>query len=160
MIAGQLRRGTVADAESAAKLYLRARHHAVPEIPPLVHSGDEVVQWMRGVLEEHEVWLAFASDGELLALMVLEDDWIGQLYVDPAWTGHGIGTQFLELAKRQRPGGLQLWTFVSNVRARRFYERNGFTAQGRTDGSGNEERAPDMRYVWRPSGREAPNGAP
>lgn len=159
MIAGQLRRGTVADAESAAKLYLRARHHAVPEIPPLVHSGDEVVQWMRGVLEEHEVWLAFASDGELLALMVLEDDWIGQLYVDPAWTGHGIGTQFLELAKRQRPGGLQLWTFVSNVRARRFYERNGFTAQGRTDGSGNEERAPDMRYVWRPSGREAPNGA-
>jgi len=48
-----------------------------------------------------------------------------------------------------------LWTFVSNVRAQRFYERHGFTVAERTDGSGNEEKAPDLRYVWRPPAPEA-----
>ncbi|CAA9412428.1 MAG: hypothetical protein AVDCRST_MAG35-1509, partial [uncultured Quadrisphaera sp.] len=46
--------------------------------------------------------------------------------------------------------GLALWTFASNVAAQRFYERHGFVAGDRTDGSGNEERAPDVRYAWRP----------
>jgi hypothetical protein len=55
--------------------------------------------------------------------------------------------RFVELAKRRRPGGLQLWTFVSNVRAQRFYRRHGFTVEERTAGSSNEEKAPDLRYV-------------
>lgn len=155
-----LRRGTGADVDIAAELYLRARHHAIPEIPPLVHSDDEVRHWMRGVLDEQEVWLACADDGAVLGLMVLDGDWVGQLYVDPASTGRGLGTRFLELAKQRRPRGLQLWTFVSNVRAQRFYERNGFAIEERTDGSDNEEHAPDLRYVWRPCVREAEDSVP
>jgi GNAT superfamily N-acetyltransferase len=147
----RLRRATDADADVAAGVYLRARHHAVPEIPPLVHPDDDVRQWMRGIVREQEVWLAAAGDGTVLGLMVLDGDWVGQLYADPGLTGRGLGTRFVELAKRRRPGGLQLWTFASNVRARRFYERHGFTVQERTDGSGNEERAPDLRYAWRPA---------
>jgi GNAT superfamily N-acetyltransferase len=106
---------------------------------------------MRGVLDNQEVWLAFADHGALLGLLVLDGDWVEQLYIDPAWTGRGLGTHLLELGKQRRPGGLQLWTFVSNVRAQRFDERNGFAVEERTDGSGNEEHAPDLRYVWRPS---------
>jgi ribosomal protein S18 acetylase RimI-like enzyme len=68
-------------------------------------------------------------------------------------TGRGIGTCLVELAKRERPDGLRLWTFASNTRAQRFYERHGFVATERTDGRGNEERAPDILYVW--SGRDA-----
>ena len=147
----RLRRGTAADADIAAEVYLRARHQAIPEIPPLVHSDDEVRHWMRRVLDDQEVWLAFADHGALLGLLVLDGDWVGQLYIDPAWTGRGLGTHLLELGKQRRPDGLQLWTFVSNVRAQRFYERNGFTVEERTYGSGNEEHAPDLRYVWRPS---------
>jgi GNAT superfamily N-acetyltransferase len=105
---------------------------------------------VRGVVQEREVWLVVAGDGTVLGVMVLDGDWVGQLYVDPAWTRKGLGARFLELAKRRQPGGLQLWTFASNVRAQRFYERHGFTVQERTDGSGNEERAPDLRYAWRP----------
>ena len=41
---------------------------------------------------------------------------------------------------------LQLWTFQVNDRARRFYERNGFTIAEMTDGAGNQEREPDIRY--------------
>jgi hypothetical protein len=32
--------------------------------------------------------------------------------------------------------------------ARRFYERRGFVLTEETDGSRNEEREPDARYVW------------
>jgi hypothetical protein len=66
----RLRRGTDADADIAAEVYLRARHHAIPEIPPLAHPADEVRQWMRGVLAEQKVWLACADDGAPLGLMV------------------------------------------------------------------------------------------
>jgi ribosomal protein S18 acetylase RimI-like enzyme len=147
----RVRRGTEADAEAVADVYLRARRHAIPEIPPLAHPDDEVRVWIRAVLNEQEVWLVIAGDGALLGLMVLDEDWVEQLYLDPAQTGNGLGTRLLDLAKQRRPGGLQLWTFESNVRAQRFYERHGFTVEERTDGSGNEEHAPDLRYVWRPS---------
>jgi hypothetical protein len=47
-----------------------------------------------------------------------------------------------------RPLGLQLWTFVTNTRAQRFYLRHGFIAAETDDGSGNEEKAPAIRFVW------------
>jgi GNAT superfamily N-acetyltransferase len=155
----QLRRGTGKDAEATAELYVRARRHAVPHIPPLAHPDDEVQLWIRRVVDEQETWLAAADDGTTLGLMVLDDGWIEQLYMDPAWTGRGLGTRFVALAKQRMPHGLQLWTFVSNVRAQRFYERHGFTVEERTDGTGNEENAPDLRYVWRPSWATV-NGSP
>ena len=68
-------------------------------------------------------------------------------------TGLGIGSQLVDLAKRVRPDGLQLWTFASNMGAQRFYERHGFVAVRRTDGRENEERAPDILYVWGEAGR-------
>jgi GNAT superfamily N-acetyltransferase len=77
-----------------------------------------------------------------------DGDWIDKFYVDPAHTGRGIGSALLEVAKRERPNGLPLWTFVSNVRAQRFYERRGFVVIEHTDGVRNEEHAPDVQYAW------------
>ena len=51
------------------------------------------------------------------------------------------------LARQRQPGQLQLWAFQSNAGGRRFYERHGFAAVEFTDGAGNEERWPDVRYV-------------
>ena len=68
---------------------------------------------------------------------------------DPDRRGRGIGDRLVEFAKERQPTGLQLWTFQVNLAAQRFYERNGFVAVERTDGAGNEEREPDVRYVWR-----------
>jgi GNAT superfamily N-acetyltransferase len=93
-----------------------------------------------------EVWVAVVDD-EVVALLVLEGDWVDQLYVHPDWTGRGLGTRLLEVAKAERPAGLELWAFQSNIGARRFYERHGFTAVAMTDGD-NEEGAPDVRYRW------------
>jgi hypothetical protein len=37
---------------------------------------------------------------------------------------------------------------MTNVKARRFYERRGFAVVEMTDGRGNEEKEPDIRLVW------------
>jgi GNAT superfamily N-acetyltransferase len=75
---------------------------------------------------------------------------LSQLYLDPDWRGRGLGDRFVGLAKERSPEGLHLWTFQVNKPAHRFYERHGFVAVEFTDGSTNEEREPDVRYVWEP----------
>jgi GNAT superfamily N-acetyltransferase len=91
--------------------------------------------------------VAVIDEDQVIAMLALHDDWVEQLYVSPVRQGQGVGRALIELAKRRRPAGLQLWTFAANEPARRFYERSGFVAVEETDGSGNEERAPDIRYV-------------
>ena len=113
-----------------------------------MHTEAETREWFSTrVLPAGEVWVA-ETGGRPVGVMVLRDDWVDQLYIHQEWTGRGVGGRLLDLAKKRRPGGLQLWAFQSNVGARRFYERHGFVAVEETDGSGNEERAPDVRYAW------------
>ena len=147
----RIRRATASDADAVATVYLRARHHAVPEVAALREPDHRVRRWLTGVVRRgDEVWVAETQDQVVVAMMLLEGEWVEQLYVDPDWTGRGLGSRLLDVAKRSRPAGPQLWTFQSNSRARRFYGGRGFTSEERTDGSRNQERAPDVRYAWRP----------
>jgi GNAT superfamily N-acetyltransferase len=145
-----IRRATAADASAAAELLLRARKAAAAAgtIPHTVHEDDDVRNWIATlVIPKLETWLA-EQEGELAGILVLSDGWIEQLYVEPALTGQGIGSELLDFARQRQPVGLRLWTFQSNLGAQRFYERHGFVEAGRTDGD-NEEGAPDILYVWR-----------
>ncbi len=116
------------------------------------HTDDEIRVHVRETLiGREETWLASDGDG-VVAMMALKPGWVDQLYVAPERLGEGIGRRLLDVAKEQAGNdGLQLWTFQINDRARRFYERNGFAIAEMTDGSGNEEHEPDVRYVWVPS---------
>lgn len=147
----RLRKAVLEEADTVASVWLRSRWAAAPAIPPPAHTEAEVRGWFRRVvLPSRDVWVA-DDNGELVALLVLDDGWIDQLYVDPGHTSRGIGRELMAVAKEQRPAGLKLWTFQSNVRARRFYEAHGFVMTGSTDGD-NEEGVPDVRYEWSPSG--------
>jgi GNAT superfamily N-acetyltransferase len=143
-----LRRAEAADAAALAEVWLRSRRAAQPTIPPPVHADHEVRHWFANVVvPTRETWLA-EVDGAVVAVLVLDGDELDQLYVEPGWQGRGIGSELVRLAQQRRPGGLALWTFLANLPARRFYERHGFLAVGWTDGSSNEEGAPDVRYAW------------
>jgi GNAT superfamily N-acetyltransferase len=143
-----VRRANRRDAPAVADVLIRSRRAAAGSIPPSVHSDGETRDWIATVvIPGREVWLASAG-GQPVAVLVLDGDWIDQLYVLPAWTGRGVGSRLVGLAKERRPAGLQLWTFVTNVGAQRFYRRHGFVVAETTDGSANEEKAPDLRLVW------------
>jgi GNAT superfamily N-acetyltransferase len=143
------RRGATTDARAAADLWLRARNAALDVIPSPVHSDDDVRAWFAShVVRETELWMAEDPTGRVIGILVLDGRWVDQLYVEPTLTGRGVGAGLLRLAKRERPEGLRLWTFASNMGAQRFYERHGFVATQRTDGRDNEERAPAILYVW------------
>ncbi len=145
-----LRAARANDAGDCALVYLRSREFGLPEVP-CIHDESEVRRWMADEVIGHADVTVAEVDGLVVGLMVLEAGrhqtaWIEQLYLDPAWMGRGLGHRMIERAVERAPGGLQLWTFAANAGARRFYEREGFAAVEFTDGQGNEERAPDVRY--------------
>ncbi|BFO20604.1 GNAT family N-acetyltransferase [Streptomyces sp. KM77-8] len=145
-----LRRALPSDAGAAAGVWLRSFAAALPDVVR-PRSDGEVRDYFRQVLVPlRETWVAEAADAGVVGVMVLEGEELDQLYLAPEWRGRGIGDLFVALAKERSPGGLALWTFQVNTPAHRFYERHAFTAVRRTDGAGNEERQPDVRYVWRP----------
>jgi GNAT superfamily N-acetyltransferase len=142
-----VRRAVQRDAVGVADVWLRSRYASVPSIPPPAHTDDDVREWFATlVVPTRDVWVT-QCDEAIVALLVLEAGWVDQLYVDPGFTGRGLGSQLLQVAKEQHPDGLELWTFQANHGARRFYERHGFVAVATTDGE-NEEGAPDVRYRW------------
>lgn len=143
------------EADALADLHTAARAAAFPAMPASVHTAEETRAWMRGrVGTSHEVWVAEES-GALGGYLALSRDgsdstagWLDDLYVAPGRTGQGVGSALLGLAQSLRPGGFALWVFASNAGAHRFYRRHGLLELEHTDGSENEERAPDVRMAW------------
>ena len=116
---------------------------------PTLHTRSELEAFIARHVREDDVWV-WDEGGVILGFMILRSNELFLLYLEPAASGRGIGTQLLEHAKQERPDGFTLWTFQQNDGARRFYERHGLRAVELTDGAGNEERVPDVRYEWRP----------
>ena len=153
----EVRRATGADADAVADVFIESFRATLPTVRR-AHEDADVRRYVRDILvPQTECWVAVDRRGRVVAMMSLKPGWVAQLYVAPDLLGKGIGRQLLDLAKQRAPDELQLWTFQVNGRARRFYERNGFVAAEMTDGSANEEREPDVRFVWR---RPDADGAP
>ncbi|TXJ72782.1 GNAT family N-acetyltransferase [Streptomyces lavendulae] len=145
-----IRRARAADARAAAEVWLRSFAAALPTVVR-PRTDDDVRDYFRDVVVPlRETWVAEEDGGRITGVMVLDGQLLSQLYLEPDRRGRGLGDRFVALAKERSPDGLTLWTFQVNGPARRFYERNGFLAAESTDGGGNEEREPDVRYVWRP----------
>ena len=140
------------EADAIADLYSAARRAAVPQMPPAVHTDEEHRGYYRRHVFEgdgHTVWVAEA-DGVLLGFALCTSTFLDGLYIRADLKGQGIGSLLLDVVEATHPDGYELWVFESNTGARRFYERRGLVEVERTDGSGNEEKAPDLRLAWHP----------
>ncbi|MBZ5733360.1 GNAT family N-acetyltransferase [Nocardioides sp. TRM66260-LWL] len=143
-----LRPASPDDLPAVAALHWAARRHAVPAMPAPVHPHAEVLAHLGSLdLARHEVWLAEDASG-LLGYATLTGAWLDDLYVAPEHQGRGVGSALLALVQGLRPDGFELWVFESNAPARALYARHGVIELETTDGSGNEEGAPDVRAAW------------
>ena len=143
-----IRRATPDDAAAMAAVMVAAWRHGYPGI---VADGVIAAQ----TVERWEPVLAIAaartSDGGAVVAVDDDDRAIGfagftpdpddpscghlaSLYVDPAAGGRGIGRRLVQRAVAELAGTgrrtVTLWVFRDNARARRLYERCGFTPDG------------------------------
>ncbi len=143
-----LRPATPADLPAVAEIHLAARRSAGDAFPPGVHRDDDVRGWVAGWdLTSYDVWLA-TRGGHVAGYSRSTPTWLDDLYVHPDHQGSGVGTALFETVTAHHPDGFCLWVFESNAPARAFYRRHGCLELERTDGAGNEERAPDIRVAW------------
>lgn len=142
-----LRTATLPDAPALAAIARIARTAAMPWLPVL-HSieGDRKFYAKRVVPQEDVV--AAEVDGKIVGFMARDGDWVEHLYIHPDHQGQGLGTTFIQRAQGS-VDFLQLWVFEQNALAQGFYSKRGFVEAERTDGSGNEEKCPDVRMEWR-----------
>lgn len=141
----QLRPAVPDDAPAIADVHLAAR--AAAPMPASVHTDDEVRSWLASRFGVDEIWVA-EVDGGVVGYARFTRTWLDDLYVVPAHAGVGIGSALLDLVKARHPRGFGLWVFASNLPARAFYAAHGLVEREHTDGSGNEERAPDLVMEW------------
>jgi GNAT superfamily N-acetyltransferase len=140
-----LRPAEADDIDALVRVHLASR--AAAAMPPGVHPEHEVRAWLTERHRRDEIWVAEVDRG-IAAYARMSETWLDDLYVAPEHAGHGIGSALLDVAKAQRPDGFCLWVFEMNTPARGFYARHGLVELERTDGSGNEEREPDIRMAW------------
>ena len=143
----RLRRAARDDMAAVAVLHRLTMKTSLPYLPDL-HTPAEDLAFFRDVLfDRGEMWVAEGADGAIVGYTAVSPGWLDHLYVHPDHHRLGVGHALLEQA-RADVSALQLWAFQRNASARAFYEAHGFTIQRLTDGSGNEEREPDVLYAW------------
>ncbi len=143
-----IREAGPADCDACAAIHIQARRR-MSYLPQDLHSDAETRDWTRDVVfATQQVLVAEDDAGVIQGYLAQQDDWVMHLYVHPREQSQGIGSALLEAAKARRPGGLRLWVFQPNTDAIRFYARQGFKVECKTDGRDNEERVPDALMVW------------
>ncbi|MFC3206708.1 GNAT family N-acetyltransferase [Aquamicrobium soli] len=136
-----LRRAAAPDAAAIAQV-LRRSLDSLQEQP--CRSAEEDLAFVREAVLAHRTVTVAQASGSIVGFIATHGAWIDLLYVDPKWTGRGIGSRLLAAANLPQA---KLYCFRSNRRACRFYERHGFRAQAHSGGAGARQGLPDVLYV-------------
>ena len=113
---------------------------------PRIHTRAEDLSFAGMLIDRG--WVQIVEDDHgVVGFCAREEASIHALYVAGHARRGGYGRRLLQAAQAET-GRLELWTFQANNAAQGFYEAHGFKAVEHTDGSGNDEKLPDIRYVW------------
>ncbi len=93
---------------------------------------------------------AFEADGALAGFVLhnASDGHLDQLCVRRDLKGRGVASALMAEVKRLSPAGVHLTVNATNIRAIRFYEREGFRKTG--EGVNPTSGLPVFHYRWRP----------
>ena len=141
----EIRDAQPSDVPRVASVFRAARGAAMPWLPVL-HTPDEDQRYFGRAVDTQQGYVA-VLDGSVVGFAVVDEPEavLEHLYLDPAVHRRGIGRALLDHARAGHDGPLQLWCFAENRAGRAFYAACGARELYETDGSGNEERTPDVR---------------
>lgn len=136
----------------------RARGWEAERIALILRAAVADAAWLPSVRtprEERQLLLAMIRRGDVFVARkarrivgFLALDRAGEvhgLYVLPDQRGTGVALALMDHAKRDRDR-LGLFAHAQNLRARRFYHREGFRPMSL--GAGNDEKLTEIRYEW------------
>lgn len=143
----EVREAAANDAESIAETLGQAFKIDMPFLP-ILHTQEEDLEFTKNVmLKEYKVWVGTQHD-KVVGFIAYDKSWVNQLYILTNHQGKGLGSKLLEKAKSDH-NELNLWTFQKNLKAIKFYEGKNFKIHKKTDGQKNEEKEPDIHYIWK-----------
>jgi GNAT superfamily N-acetyltransferase len=151
-----LRPGTAADAGLVAEIWHRAWHVAHPGHVPAGLTAARTLPAFRERTPGRVADTTVAEvDGRVVGFTMIAGDEVEQVFVDPELHGSGVAAHLLVEAERQvaAAGHDVAWLAVvaGNGRARRFYEKHGWTDAGdlayEVTAEGTTYVSPCRRYV-------------
>ena len=114
----------------------------MPWLPDL-HTPEEDLAYFQAQVRAAQGWVG-VEDEHVVGYALARPGWLDHLYIDPENQGAGLGTALLGAAVQAVGPPVSLWAFQRNTLARAFYAARGFAEVEFTDGSGNEEKEPDV----------------
>ena len=90
-------------------------------------------------------WVAIEDDA-VVGFVLVEDDVVDRLYIDPDYQRRGVGAALLKAARAD--GATWLWVDEHSAEGRAFYEKNGFRWDGTSIPGYNFPEEPLLRYLY------------
>ena len=145
----KLRPYTPTDEDAAIELWRRTWAHHFPHIDFNARVAWWRERWRQELVPVAHVVVA-EIDGQLAGFVTVDPKtmYLDQIVVAPEHWGSDIASALLDEAKRLSQNGLDLLVNKDNVRAIRFYEKNGFSYAG--EDQNPVSGIPVNRMRWRP----------
>ena len=135
------------DEDAAIALWLQTWQQAYPSIDFAGRENWWRERWRSELVPKAEIIVAEQA-GALIGFVTIDaSGYLDQLVVAPGHWGSKLATALVDEAKRLSPDCIRLLVNTDNIRAIRFYERNGFAHAGE-DVNPTSGR-PVLRMEWR-----------
>jgi len=136
------------DEDAAIALWLQTWQQAYPSIDFAGRENWWRERWRSELVPKAEIIVAERA-GALIGFVTIDaSGYLDQLVVAPGHWGSKLATALVDEAKRRSPDCIRLLVNTDNIRAIRFYERNGFAHAGE-DVNPTSGR-PVLRMEWKP----------
>jgi putative acetyltransferase len=136
------------DEDAAIALWLKTWREAYPDIDFAARVPWWRERW-RNELVPNAAIIVAEEAGTLAGFVTIDAHaYLDQLVVAPEYWGSELADALVDEAKRLSPASITLLVNDDNIRAIRFYERNGFVHAGH-DVNPTSGR-PVLKMVWRP----------
>jgi GNAT superfamily N-acetyltransferase len=154
----ELRRATPDDAEAVASIWRDGwRDGHLGNVPDELVAARTLESFSSRAAQRVGDTVVFVVGGAVAGFVMVVDDEVEQVYVSSRHRGTGVAAALLDEAERlvRSNGHERAWLAVvsGNARARRFYERMGWTDEGAFDypaaNAGSTIPVPCLRYVKR-----------